>query len=820
MKKRILISTEQANAQLGAFFQEAGIELCQNYDQNLEYQFIVDDYLSEITNLPRIQTKVQIASTCEGNVRAFLDEKHLTADVVKALLTNYFGSAEFDLVDRYSQAYHNIYTLKIHDFLNMGYFIDTIVIEAYKSNFDFEKIRNFLNSTLTHALKLVEKLEDHSPLDVSFSYSDVGFAIDISLNAPENSFKKDLTSLKNLSSNTNYFDLNYFQKRERLSFSALWFKEEKLRTHKSFFFTEVALRTDSESSAEVINRMDEAGEPIFYEPKKVNNDEALKLKLARKFTLFIKNYRSNEEIPPELSSLTLEGIDDYLTHYPRQEAIKELDDEIKNFIIKLLCDDDLYNGLSEYVQNIANSNLDAHMSSIQTILGSKSLADISEVLRIKDGKTDDDSNDQTALKGWSDNLNEEEWKVKRSRLVDKIEKEVKIIKGGGKKVVEDDILRAVSSQLDVNSEDVSAFIKAIVEEAVINEVLQKEKLEEVLTRHFENGKVNHANISAREKLEGQVVRMKKIMEQMKLEMIKMRAELVETKAVNKVSDLSDSQHLELSELKNALKKTVEIMKNKEKMAAKQRSDLELIIQSKDERAKALEDRIKALKVDFSNSSDHTNEEKLEQMLAENKSLTARLDLANNKINIISDNMDKKDNDSTAKKDKEILILKRNIQMAQSLIEKFKQERIDVEAKLFEEREKYAKLRDEKPMVTVVKDSEQIAQLQNITTDKKILEEKYKLQSIELKKLEQKLKFSLAQLDESQRKKAAPAASAVKSNEVYIKQLESANARIADAATDLAERKKEILKLKQENNIMATKLAEVEKKLSNTEKKAA
>jgi hypothetical protein len=136
-------STEQANAQLGAFFQEAGIELCQNYDQNLEYQFIVDDYLSEITNLPRIQTKVQIASTCEGNVRAFLDEKHLTADVVKALLTNYFGSAEFDLVDRYSQAYQNIYTLKIHDFLNMGYFIDTIVIEAYKSNFDFEKIRRF-----------------------------------------------------------------------------------------------------------------------------------------------------------------------------------------------------------------------------------------------------------------------------------------------------------------------------------------------------------------------------------------------------------------------------------------------------------------------------------------------------------------------------------------------------------------------------------------------------------------------------------------------------------------------------------------------------
>jgi hypothetical protein len=825
-KKRILISAEQQVAQVGSFFRELGLELCTEYHKEhlAEYLFIVDDYLEELKILPRIQTKKTISSACSSEVRGFFDENLTQSEEGKYLLNSYFSDAQnFDLIDRFSKDFQTVFTLKIHDYLNVGYFIDTIVVEAYKNKFDYENVRNYLNFALPYSLKLVEQEESPLPLDVTFSHSEKGFAVQISMSAKTFEMKNDFNSnsemVTTFSSGTNYFDVSYFKKRERLLLSSLWFKEKKLRSLKSFFFTEISERQNaSDSNSALINALDEPPESAQYETNLIKIDQSKKLHLARKFTLFIKNFRTNEESPPELSSLTIDDINNYLSHYPRQDALVPVDLEIKNFIITLLNDDSLFDGVAEYIQKIANSNLDSHVDEIQRILGQKSLEDIIEVIRLKAGPKDEGS-DVMKVSAWTETKNEEEWKVKRSGLIEEIKEQAVTIQSSGRNVVEDDIVRIVSKQLGTEPDEVRTVVKGLVEEAVSTELVKKEKLEEAFALRFLSQQPGQD--AARDKLEGQIVRMKKVMEQMRSEIVKLRDEVnVSNKEGD--ADLSEAQANEILDLKHALTKTLEMMKAKERISLKQKSDFEQILTSKESKNKMLEDQIEQLKDEFSRSREFANEEKLEVLQVENKSLTARLDLANRKVATINENMGKLDNDSTAKKDKELVTLKTNIQLAQALIEKFKQERIDFENKIIEEKEKYIKLRDEKAIAAgpLREQMEKDSLLINLQSEKKSMEEKQRVQAIELKKLEQKLKFTTAQLEESQKRKAQPAVAVGKSNETHLKQLENANARIAEASNDITEKKKEAIKLKQENTLLASKVSELEKKLGNIEKKAA
>lgn len=819
MKKRILLAPELLTAQTGLFFQNACYELHSDYNPKTEYEFIVDDFLPEVNHLPRLQIKKTLAPECQSQVRAHLDDKFLASEESRKLLSRYYADFnDFDLVDYCSNQYKNIYTLKVQDYLNIGYFIDTIVVEAYKNKFDEEKIRNYLNIAFPQALKTVEKQESPVHLDVSFSYSDEAFAVQISFQTPASGFKKDLESIKKYAEGTNFYDLVYFARRERVSFAAAWFKKEELKNCHACFFTEVSARNSESISMAERQTMEGPDNSISYEPKKSASDQSKKLQLARKFSLFIKNLREKEEAPKDAMILGIPDIDDYLSRYPRQDALKELDDEIKNFIVKLIRDDSLYQGVTDYVQKIAQSNLDQHVEEIQRVLGEKSLEDLTEILRIK-GSKDENGNESVTVGGWTENLNEEEWKVKRSEIVEQIKDEVTVIKSQGRNVIEDDIVRVVSGQLNANPDEVKTVVKGLVEEAVTSEIMQKEKLEEAFSRTFAAKTVVAGPDPVREKLELQVSKMKKLMEQMKNEMIRLKAEnAVQARAAASTA-ANESDNAEMVDLKRALDKALDLAKNKEKMADKVKSDMESIVQAKNDKIASLEMRIETIKNEFASSAEFATEEKLEKLQVENKSLLARLELANRKINIISENMNKQDSDANAKKDKEIVSLKTNIQSAQAVIEKMKTEKADLEKNLLEEREKYARLREEKPAENKAKGLEQEILISSLTSDKKTLEDKLKLQSIELKKIEQKLKFTTAQLDEAQRKKGAPAAG-TKSNETYIKQLELANSRLTEASSDLTEKKKEIHKLKQENALMNSKLTELEKKLANAEKKAA
>jgi hypothetical protein len=116
-------------------------------------------------------------------------------------------------------------------------------------------------------------------------------------------------------------------------------------------------------------------------------------------------------------------------------------------------------------------------------------------------------------------------------------------------------------------------------------------------------------------------------------------------------------------------------------------------------------------------------------------------------------------------------------------------------------------------------SEQDQLLMNIQAEKKILEDKFRSQALELKKAEQKLKLALAHIEDI-KKRNAQSSSPHKVNDLQVKQVENAKMQASEAIGELVEKKKELHKLKQENAILTSKLTSLAKKLSNLEKKAA
>jgi hypothetical protein len=636
LKKRILISPEQQVARVGSFFREIGFELDEIYDQNCasEYYFIVDDYLPDFKNLPRIQTRKFHSETSLSEIRAFIDEAHLDDQVVKSLLKAYYSESEdFDLIDRFSKNYKTSYEFKIHDYLNVGYFIDKIIVKAYTQKFDFELIRNYLNEAIPFALKQVEKGQSLAPVDVSFSFSDTGFAILIALNASDFNFKDDPLIHKffssDLSDRTNFLDINFSAKKKRLLLSSLWFKDEKLKDFKSFFFSEIT-RRKNQSDSLLINVIDENESEDKYSPE-----------------MQLNNLDSSKHL--------IHGVD------------------------------------STSTDNIT----------------------------IKSGDKNQEDPSFIRVKGSVEENNE-------------------------------DIIRLKSSGA---SEDESSEIQSV--QKTVSDVYK-------------------------EKLEKQLIRMKAIIEQMKAEIIRLRAlDAVAKKPAEEVIVVSNHQ-VEIKELKDGLRKSLDLIKNLEKRNHNLKLEFETVLKEKEDTIQILDDRLQDLEAQISGGSSGV----------------------------------------VSQKDGEISKLKETVLVAQTIIDKLKKERNELESKYNDEKVKLSKLLS---MSKELDDSanrgadEKDVLINNLLNEKKQAEEKSKTLVHEYKKLEQKMKFTVAQLEESLKKKSAPAS---KGNDAHSKQLEVASNRIAEANADVVEKKKEIIKLKQENASLVTRLSEAERKLGLSDKKAS
>ena len=819
---------------VGVFFQDSGFDLHTQPIEGVNYDFILNDHCPELINIPRLQTIEKLTPTVIPFVRSYIHKDLFLSTKGKQMLSSYFvDGVDVDLVDRFSKEYKQIYNVKIHDYLNMGFFIDSIILEAYKNRFDIKILRDYLNTSLLYAFKKMEAIQDSMPLDLSYSHDGEAFTIQISISGVQAfNGREDLKEIfEDLTKKTNYFDAAYFSKRKKLVISSLFFNDAKLRERTSYFFTEIGERSKLQSPKEdsdIVSGL-EPKDAVSYKPEKVEDFQARKLAVARKFTLFIKNYRANEANAIPLEKIEIKDVETYLEFYPRQEAVTEADDEVKSYICKLLKDEQLSNGINEYVQKVSG-NMDTQLPEFQRILGNKSLQDIEEVIKISgNSKLDSDVN---VVKGWIESKDKDGktivsgndsgmsdndiWEIKKSQLNVKIKDEVQRIKSEGKIVTQDDVIRIISTQLNTNENDVKTVVKGILEEVVATELVRNQKLEESFALKILG---SQGADQVREKLESQIGRMKKIMDQLKRELVKLQNEKTIREASHPNGE-STGVSEDALQVKAALGRSLEALKLKDRMIEKAKSDFEQISKAKDQKIASLEQRVEESRVEFARSREFANEEKLQQLEVENKSLNARLELAYKKVNIMNGNLENREIEINDRREKELETLKANMQVAQSVIERFKNDKLEMEQRFQEEREASRKLKEGSGSVQSLKTEleERDSQISSLQSDKKVIEEKFRALSIELKKVEQKLKYSTSQLVSSNKK--AVAASGQKSVESYIKQVEQVTSRFKDATNEIAEKRKELVKLKQENTLMQSKLAELEKKLGMADKKAS
>lgn len=833
MNKKILISAELISSEVGSFFQDLGFELFENYIEGEDYAFAVDNACPDVMSVPRLQISHSIYPKLLPAVRGHVSEEFFKYKYGKKLLMSHFNEAEeLDLVDRYSKDLKAIYTVKIHDYLNIGFFVDSIVVEAYRSHFDITALRSYLNTAMKFAFNKIEKDEIKNPIEVSYSHDDDAFAVQLSLTVDHFEGKEELKNIfDELTGNTNYFDVTYFARKNKLTISSLIFKSPKMKSSKSYFFTEVVKRSPEGAIEEVKSNLYSGlfvKEDVPYEGSSEESEEARKLSLARKFAFFIKNCRKKEDNPRRLER---DDLDAYLSFYPRAEALDDIDDDVKEMMFKVLKDDEMYLGISEYIQKISGSNLNDQVKDIKNVLKMKSLADVEEMVAVQGGSTSEDGEDNSFhLKAWLEKeqeiqrvagnvglTNNEVWEIKKGQLNAVIQDEFTRIFSEGRNIVQDDIVRVVAQGLNANKNEIQPIVGWIVEEAIASEMVKSKKIEftppveEINSKKLEEDFASQLLAPAstagdlhKEKLESQVLRMKKLMEQMKNELIRLKGEQ------KNISSSSQEDTAEKVRLSKALERAMSVLKAKDRFMEKMKSDYDIIATSKDEKINHLEERVHELKAEFARSREFANEEKLEMLSVENKSLQARLMQANKKVNIISENVEHRKDEIGEKYEKEVDALKLSVQMAQTLIERLKHDKHEMELSFQEERENFKK--------AVGDDSYGANTFKKEIAEKKILEEKLRAQSIELKKVEQKLKYATSQLESSSAKKAATAS--VKSNEAYAKQLDLMNMRMENATAEVVEKRKELIKLKQENTLMSSKVAELEKKLANLDKKAA
>jgi len=797
-RKIILAKEEFKQTSLGKFFLENGYELKSSYDpaEDNFIHFLVDDVIPGHKKHPRLATTIGDNQTVYDRAGIFYE--NLNEDALK-LLKNYFATTEeLDLVDRYSKEFKDLFTLKIQDYLNFGYFIDTIIVEAYKGGFDISKIRKYLNHNLEYIFRLVESKGSLLPLEVSFAHDGQQFVVQVATTVKEFKLDKDFLTKDKLTTQllelSNFFDLTYIESRDRLIISTLWFKENI--NFKSYFYTVVEKRkVNFNSTARII--LEKSDEKVAYQPHDAKDKSDLtKSSIVRKLAIFIQKNHKNDNF--DFKSMTLEQVIEESKNYPVKSEIKDLDERV-------------YPKVLELIHLMDATTTEDQITKFQEEIEKEERQQVGGKIEVDQSKT--------IVKGQT----EEEDKTKT------------IVKGDSEEVDQ-------SKTTIAGSEEASAD-KVTIEGANVNNVEKNNEVQAIKTidnslelqvadldRKYRALEAKHS------KYVEQNAKMKKIIDQFKSELVKNKLATTTTTSIDPntgetiISGANGAHAMTIEEIHE--------LKNKEKMLSKAKTDLENLLASKEQRINQLESRIETFKAEFLKTKEFADKERLLELESENKTLQAKVDLVNKNLASVVSNKENKENDALMKREREVETLKTQLQMAQTLIGKFKKEKNDLEDKFRTDADELRKLKlelakektaDKKTENGVhAPSSNQVQEIEKqyeekfnaLLAERKIVEDKYKEQSLEFKKLEHKLKMTASQLEEAGRKSKSDKGKGQASDTV-IRQLEFANKKLTETTEDLTEKKRELIKLKQENQQLNAKLQELEKKvLMMTDKKAA
>ena len=451
--------------------------------------------------------------------------------------------------------------------------------------------------------------------------------------------------------------------------------------------------------------------------------------------------------------------------------------------------------LGEGHQIISGANVEEDRSSI-TIKGNhEDLGVDREVMEVKNLNVDE--SDFTKVKG-----DLPRWRSAKDSLIDEVRKKILNKEIDGHDDLSDQVSELLQSKIKISKEESAALVDGLLNESVLESMAQNDS--ESGVDSSESDELREASA----KKDIQLSRMMKVIEMMK-------KELLATK--ERVSTF-DSSKLEL-DIKNL---NSEIEKKNKQIEFLKKNTENLSTNMEVEKSKS--DSLEMLEVEKLDSAEVKSYE------SKIKSLEAMLEEARSRSEVLNSKLEEERKETLTKSDTDTTHFREKMMKSQMIINKIQKENRELGAEV----EKLQKARAELSNVTpssVPGREENLAlekNIESLTLEVKKEKDQCKAIGLKVKQLEQKNKFLTAQVEES-RKKTSSSRSTSKAPDTAklqykVKQLEKLNssfkAESDKSKLELAEKKKELHKVKLEANLLKSKVTELERKDTINKKKAA
>ncbi len=571
-----------------------------------------------------------------------------------------------------------------------------------------------------------------------------------------------------------------------------------------------------------------------------------------------RKIEAGSDVPSEIGSLK-----ELIIDFDDQESLVDLSNEEYQNAIKALGDvstRELFDASYEYaLENLEDEDLFEHLietaNEIELEESQLVEGDIEEddFLQVVSGSEEEDDF-ETRIKGSTDHIKEESTVVKGKKEV--ADKSKMVIKGGGEDPLKNkgifnnriseaspertEQLRRGSKKLHLlKSENLSveeievAMLEHIIDEVGGSRAAAAEMLKEVVLfskNESLNKKIKDISLVVKDKLQQEnfakeLAKRDKQIERMKIVVQKLQEHTAKiTTAKKNVARSIDDDFADSTPGVETTK-----VQSLDQDLNMQLKTLKVEVSQKDAMIRVLEGKLEHFKERSGDTQEQANE--LKVLKKENTALQSQIELQSARSENLSERMNQQKDDIAQRDTSELTKFRERISSVEGEKQQLKDQltRLDfshreMSKKLQEKENEILRLRQAETESNALADdkgkSELEKQLEELRLKERAAQHEVKAQALKVRQLEQKLKFTQAQIDKQSSRSGAAAASAnaPSNNE---KRLEKINQKLADGmktqSLEIADKKKEAIKLKAENNQLLHKITELERQISKVAK---
>ncbi|EQC49614.1 hypothetical protein M899_3104 [Bacteriovorax sp. BSW11_IV] len=705
------------------------------------------------------------------------------------------------------------FTFKLSDSKSFGHYTDVLASEAIHNEFNSFKLRNYFFKQI----ECIEILKNASiamyPLEVDFMSSNELFIIQSHItiqNMDTTDIRNDKrigTIFNEMMNLSNVLDVYTLESGSKLVFCSIWLKDEMapsffMSQFKDFNKLEYQRSVGTNSSELKFVPTENTSENVFgFENEKISTARiGEKVKLDR-VAEFIRGKKSDEE----LDIMRVKG---YLEEYPALQKVKSLSDDDLNEVIAfvnsgkdsmLASEDEIQKipaneVLDDFVQKIKGLSHD-EADEIIRVRGSVEKPDLSQKIRAWLAPEESD----VVIKNSADVIKEDVWRIKKDDIVKEIIDKKSLFEGKSLSEAKEGISDIISLNFDIPKSESNALVKDLLS-LTCEEYRQSHHDER--TSAFDNSGYNPNLLKLEnDKLKSEIENRNKQIKRMRNLVDSMRRKIEAGTIASGIAKEIGADKTVNQPLPNEVRVLAEEVKKKDSHIESLKQSMSQLNENYDEKVKFLEEQVSELTSKLKKSVGDGN-----QAQNESSDLSLKLKLTEERYEVLNQKYE------TVKiQDKEY---SEQINELRNEIRE-KDQNISALAGKLEELNKTSPQEMEKA------NNEMIEKLKASDEENKALELKYK-------QIEQKNKFLNGKLKDLEKKLqraqgGGPASGGGQSN-TALKQMETKHDRMKQmydkVNTDLADRKKELHKLKTESNAMKLRITELERKLSKYEKNAA